>query len=324
MPRSPKNRQSDLPPDHHIPRPPNCFILFRAAYLKSTANSTSREGGRQQQKDVSQDAATAWNALPSADKEHYRVQAEIAKAEHARMYPGWVYKPRMKKKEKITGDCTPMKRKRKISSRQTSSVDAKAERRVVATPFNQDAAPMEMVWDSSWFSGTKFMTDPFYSAPLEPLASVSVSLTHYVEGAHFVHQTSTVPPQMVPTNSYPSFHMAHTRGSGAAPNTMTYIRSPNIGFGNGGSHHPGGHDHNALGPESNPLSFSTGDSTPTLSSSTGEVPALTSEVEPPTHALMHGSGLTWDKLFGSCYYSDDLETNPALNPDFDSFSAMEL
>jgi hypothetical protein len=174
MPRTPKQRLSTPPAEQHIPRPPNCFILFRAAYLKSIANSTSGDNGRQQQKDVSQEAAAAWNALSPEDKEPYKVQAEIAKAEHARMYPGWVYRPKMKRRVKpAEGDGPSANGSLEIASRQRSSLDAEREGRAAAPPFNQDAAPKNVLWDSSWFAGTTSMTDPFYSAPLEPLASVS-------------------------------------------------------------------------------------------------------------------------------------------------------
>jgi hypothetical protein len=122
--------------------------------------------------------------------------------------------------------------------------------------------------------------------------------------------------------------MAHMHGFGVVPNVnaMPSIRNPRTGLGNGESHHPGDHDHNTLDSEGDPLSLSTGDSTPILSSSAEEVPTLTSEVEPPTHSLMKSLGFTWDEFSESyCYNHDwEWEVNPALHPDFDSVSPLEM
>ena len=179
MPRPPnsKKQQSNTSSDEHIPRPPNCFILFRADYLRCITDSTPEVGGSQQQKEVSLEAAAAWKVLPPEDQEHYRALAKAAKEEHARMHPGWVYKPAPRKKVKVADDddppvkCAP--RNCKTTSGKKSSTKAEGGRGVTPTPPNRDPAPMELVWDSSWFSGTAPMTDPFYSAPFQPLTSVS-------------------------------------------------------------------------------------------------------------------------------------------------------
>ncbi|KAF9654078.1 hypothetical protein BDM02DRAFT_3077438, partial [Thelephora ganbajun] len=78
----------------HIPRPANCFMIFRAEWLrKSVADPTSEGNGRLKQKDVSKGAAAAWNNLSPTLKQLYKVQAEVIKDEHSKKYPGWTYRP---------------------------------------------------------------------------------------------------------------------------------------------------------------------------------------------------------------------------------------
>ena len=181
MPRDRKRRQKNVGADVRIPRPANCFMIFRTDWLRnSIANPTPGSHGRQQQKDVSQDAATAWKNLSPTLKQLYRVQADIIKDEHSKKYPGWVYQPNSGKKKSGAASDAPQDgppRKRVARGRATtpyqkSSVNAKGKRKVSTTPLT--SAPLESVWDGSWFSGGSSMRDPFYSAPLQPLASVSV------------------------------------------------------------------------------------------------------------------------------------------------------
>ena len=175
MPRELKKRKRNASSAERIPRPPNCFLIFRADWLRnSTANSTPGSLGRRQQKHVSLEAATAWNDLSPVLKQLYQLQADIIKDEHSKLYPGWVYRPRAGKgKSGVADDATqdgsatkPVARRRRTAPHE--------KREATATPSTKATAPAESVWEGAWFSGSSSMRDPFYSAPLQPLASVSV------------------------------------------------------------------------------------------------------------------------------------------------------
>ena len=176
MPRDLKKRKRKASNVERIPRPANCFLIFRADWLRnSTANSTPESPSRRQQKDVSLEAATAWNNLSPILKQLYQIQADIIKDEHSKKYPGWVYQPRAgKAKNGVTDDDATQggpPAKRVARQRKTTPI---AKREATTTPSTQVTAPTESVWEGSWFSGSSSMRDPFYSAPLRPLASVSI------------------------------------------------------------------------------------------------------------------------------------------------------
>ncbi|KAK7030876.1 hypothetical protein VNI00_013986 [Paramarasmius palmivorus] len=78
----------------HIPRPPNCFMLFRRAFLR--CNPHIPEGVK-----LGGFVANVWNNLPENEKSVWREEANKRKAEHRIKYPGWRYCPnhsRAKKK----------------------------------------------------------------------------------------------------------------------------------------------------------------------------------------------------------------------------------
>lgn len=363
MPRGCKRRQTNVSTDGRIPRPANCFMIFRANWLRnSTVSSAPGSRGRQKQKDVSQEAAAAWNNLSPTLKQLYKIQADIVKDEHSKKYPGWVYQPRVAKRKNRVADDMPLdssSAKRVVRGStaapyQKPSTAAKGKREAAANPLTRTTAPTELVWDGSWFSGSSSMKDPFYSAPLRSLAPVSVlSITHDVKVAHFTDQPSTAPSSVVPTHPHPFLSPAQMYDFGVAQNfhAAPPVYHPTPGSGNDGLHNPERHGHNTLIPASNMLgpsdlhqlphatavakppvnpdpridpSDSTGDSATTTSSSVGEVPTPESEAEPPTQALVGSSGLTYDKLMDSYFHSNGWEVNPVFNPDFDSFSMMGL
>lgn len=184
-----KKRQINVRNSEHIPRPANCFMIFRADWLRnSIANATQMNCVRQKQKDVSLEAAAAWNSLSPTLRQLYKIQAEIIKEEHTKKYPGWVYQPRAMKRRSTVVDGIPpddsstkrVARSRTVAPYQKPSVNVKGKRKTNATPFAPITAPTELVWDGSWFSGSSLMKDPFYSAPLQPLASVSPSIWKFM------------------------------------------------------------------------------------------------------------------------------------------------
>jgi len=170
MPRDTKKRKRDASTTERVPRPANCFLIFRADWLRnSTASSTPGSHNHRHQKDVSLEAAAAWNNLSPVLKQLYQIQADILKDEHNKKYPGWVYQPKTRKgKRKVVDDVTQNGPPTKRIARRRTVVKQEA----TSTPFSQATAATESVWEGSWFSGISSMRDPFYSTPLQPLASV--------------------------------------------------------------------------------------------------------------------------------------------------------
>ena len=167
---------------------------------------------------------------------------------------------------------------------------------------------------------------------------------HGSKMAHFIKDSSTAPPPVVP--SHPQFFPppAQMHGFGMVPNFYTM---PSMYHHNGGLRNMDRHGYYASTPASNMLglsgfrslpqaaiqaeppvsdsppthsSNSAGDPTTTASSSMGEVPTPESEVKPPTQPLAESSGLICEKLFGDYYDGSGWEGNPAFNPDFDPFT----
>lgn len=179
MSREFKKRKRSTSSKQCIPRPANAFIIFRSDRLKNTVPESTPEGpGRQEQKYVSRDAAGAWKNIDPILRRLYEIQANIIKEEHAKKYPGWVYRPKFTKRRSGTNMVVegggPYTKRIACSPRQTSYANARGEG-VISTHSPRDARPMELVWDSSWFSRTTSMMDPFYYAPLRPLTPVSAS-----------------------------------------------------------------------------------------------------------------------------------------------------
>lgn len=78
---------------NHIPRPPNAFILFRAAF--------SRDGHipKQVEKDpsvLSKIIGLTWKNLPPHEKEVWYEKAKTVSANHKRQYPDYAFRPQVK------------------------------------------------------------------------------------------------------------------------------------------------------------------------------------------------------------------------------------
>ncbi|KAJ7139599.1 hypothetical protein C8R44DRAFT_764907 [Mycena epipterygia] len=92
-------------PEHHIPRPPNPFILFRTDYCVLNKQAP---GGVRDHRMVSRLAGQAWNQLDMVSREKYVVRAEERKRLHAIQYPDYSYAPSSRskgKKRKAEDDC---------------------------------------------------------------------------------------------------------------------------------------------------------------------------------------------------------------------------
>ena len=93
----------------YIPRPPNCYMIYRSEKVRNYRTEADLLGEvHKNQRDLSVVIAQAWANEPEEVKAHYRQRAAQAKKEHAALYPGYKYHPRMAYKHIIvTGSRTP-------------------------------------------------------------------------------------------------------------------------------------------------------------------------------------------------------------------------
>ncbi|KAL0574935.1 hypothetical protein V5O48_007036 [Marasmius crinis-equi] len=89
-PPSPENGEIHYTP--HVPRPRNCFMIFRCAYVASH----KRRNGISPSSDMSlsKQASEAWSCLTPKEREKYELLAEQEKIRHAQNHPNYVYRPR--------------------------------------------------------------------------------------------------------------------------------------------------------------------------------------------------------------------------------------
>lgn len=75
---------------HHIPRPPNAFILFRSAFIRSRKISSEIEGNHST---LSKIIGRVWRSLPPPERAEWEARARIAQEEHRLRYPDWRFSP---------------------------------------------------------------------------------------------------------------------------------------------------------------------------------------------------------------------------------------
>ncbi|KAK0194225.1 hypothetical protein F5146DRAFT_425785 [Armillaria mellea] len=86
----------DLPPlvestsSSYIPRPPNAFILFRSAFIRSQRISGRVEGNHST---LSKIIGMYWRELTHEQKQEWEAKAKVALEEHRRRYPDWRFRP---------------------------------------------------------------------------------------------------------------------------------------------------------------------------------------------------------------------------------------
>ncbi|KAF5373192.1 hypothetical protein D9757_010558 [Collybiopsis confluens] len=76
--------------NNHIPRPPNAFILFRSAFIKSRKISSEIEGNHST---LSKIIGRVWRNLPPSERAEWEARARIAQADHRLRYPDWRFSP---------------------------------------------------------------------------------------------------------------------------------------------------------------------------------------------------------------------------------------
>lgn len=91
--RSSHSRKRD--PDH-IPRPPNAFMLFRSEFW---AKEKTKHTVERDHRMISRVAGKAWNDLSESERVPYRRMAEMAKRQHAELYPDYKYSPVLRKEK---------------------------------------------------------------------------------------------------------------------------------------------------------------------------------------------------------------------------------
>lgn len=74
------------PPDTYIPRPPNAFILFRSAFIRSNRISGRVEGNHST---LSKIIGAVWRSISQQEREEWEAKARVALEEHKRRYPDW-------------------------------------------------------------------------------------------------------------------------------------------------------------------------------------------------------------------------------------------
>jgi len=87
MPRKSHGRKR---PTSHIPRPPNAFMLYRSDFLKKGVIPAEVES---KQYNISRIVGECWKRLTSDERKPWTDLAKEKEEEHARMYPGYQYKP---------------------------------------------------------------------------------------------------------------------------------------------------------------------------------------------------------------------------------------
>ncbi|KAI8886194.1 HMG-box, partial [Backusella circina FSU 941] len=72
-----------------VPRPKNCFILFRL----DMQNKVSEMCPGANHRDISRIIAKWWREASDSEHEYYQELAKQEKIEHAKMYPNYKYNP---------------------------------------------------------------------------------------------------------------------------------------------------------------------------------------------------------------------------------------
>ncbi|KIM41292.1 hypothetical protein M413DRAFT_445326 [Hebeloma cylindrosporum] len=100
-------RRGRKKPVNHIPRPPNAFILFRSAFIKSRHVSTGVETNHST---LSKIIGITWQNLPEEERQKWHSRAKVAQDEHKRKFPQYTFRPVHKAK----GPAAERKRQREV------------------------------------------------------------------------------------------------------------------------------------------------------------------------------------------------------------------
>ncbi|KAJ3719937.1 hypothetical protein C8R42DRAFT_722615 [Lentinula raphanica] len=92
-----KRRPKKGDPDY-VPRPENCFIIFRKKWVRQNARGPNADRSKRKsstavEKRLSKLAAEAWKQLSEGERNHFRILADQKKVEHAHAHPDYRYQP---------------------------------------------------------------------------------------------------------------------------------------------------------------------------------------------------------------------------------------
>lgn len=88
-------------PINHIPRPPNAFILFRSAFIKSQHVSSEVETNHST---LSKIIGLTWKNLPNEERQIWHARAKVALDDHKRKFPSYAFKPVHNKPRAMPGE----------------------------------------------------------------------------------------------------------------------------------------------------------------------------------------------------------------------------
>ncbi|KAL6300984.1 hypothetical protein BKA93DRAFT_495243 [Sparassis latifolia] len=84
--------------DGHIPRPPNCFLLFRSDHWQAIKEDPATPRTHTA---ISQIAAARWSTLPEEERRYYKDLAKLESEAHRQKYPGYKYQPGSRKDKRV-------------------------------------------------------------------------------------------------------------------------------------------------------------------------------------------------------------------------------
>jgi hypothetical protein len=93
-----------------VPRPPNCFILYRSDYHKSHRLAAHESGS-----DLSKNATRAWKQISKEERAFWERMAAQKAKEHQAMYPGYKFRPQQKSR-KVAASLVQKKSSKKASA----------------------------------------------------------------------------------------------------------------------------------------------------------------------------------------------------------------
>ncbi|KAG1147319.1 hypothetical protein G6F37_000823 [Rhizopus arrhizus] len=140
MPKNSKAKKFE--DDSLIPRPLNCFLLYRIEKQKEIVAKCPGANHR----DISKIIAKWWTEATEEEKRPFREQARIAKQEHYKMYPTYKYAP--KKKE------TPKRAYNRKNKNQTFTSRSDENNKFMEMIYNH-AEALEVIQSSDAKSGVK-------------------------------------------------------------------------------------------------------------------------------------------------------------------------
>ncbi|CAO3639307.1 unnamed protein product [Cunninghamella echinulata] len=94
-------KKTDNQAEKKIPRPPNSYILYRAANYNKIALRLKKEGQKLIEADISREIALMWKNEKKEVQDAYKREADLEKLRHHEIYPHYKYQPKPKKRNRV-------------------------------------------------------------------------------------------------------------------------------------------------------------------------------------------------------------------------------